>query len=743
MTKQSENYLQNHTQLYLDKTYASWLGKISGVIAGSQIEGWDRNKINQIYGDIKGYPQTFAKNYAADDDINGPLYFMKAIELWHPTKSDEQQEPSVTDMANVWKNYICNHKGFFWWGGYGVSTEHTAYDNLSAGINAPQSGSQQQNGVIISQQIGSQIFADCWGWIAPANKQQARRLAIKMASVSHDGIALDGAGFIASMVSLAYTNHPQTLNNQTSNSVPLIDLYQEALEQIPSTSLYRTVLEDVLAFYQQDTSKDWHTCYDFIASKYNYEHYTGVCHIIPNAALVAMSLLYCAEDFSQAINIANSAGWDTDCNAGNVATILGAYLGTQGIDKAWLAEFNDFVASSGAIGSWNSHSVPELVAFTHRMATLLDTKTQTQQKALQALESPDLNATFTLNKSTQALRTSSDCPHLETEYLYNNNDYLTIKLKSGNTDYGYSHSLYYQSYYQAADFDDSRYDPTFCPRIYPSATFSFTLRINANEQLDTLCATPYYQLETGEKILGQRQHINKQWQSLTLTTQPDSEPTRGHAIKTIGVLLSPELFIGDTQARVIIVDIQQFTADNHAHYTLGSQQFTYDNWSPLRQEINQFVKASGLWIIETYQQRKHIIGQALQTDSLILTGHHNWQNYTLKTTITPISGAKHYIGFRVQGMQQGYYIGFENDKIVLKINNFGWSTLAEQAFTHKHNQAYTFTIAARQNTLQIALDDTPILHAQDSTLTHGQIAYLLQQHSRCAISTLTLTTHHD
>ncbi len=61
----------------------------------------------------------------------------------------------------------------FWWGGYGVSTEHTAYLNLKHGIPAPQSGSIEQNGQIMAEQIGGQIFIDTWGFINPGNPHRA------------------------------------------------------------------------------------------------------------------------------------------------------------------------------------------------------------------------------------------------------------------------------------------------------------------------------------------------------------------------------------------------------------------------------------------------------------------------------------------------------------------------------------------------------------------------------------------
>ena len=60
--------------------------------------------------------------------------------------------------------------------------------------------------------------------------------------------------------------------------------------------------------------------------------YPGVCHIIPNAGVCALALYYGRGDFARTIELASMCGWDTDCNAGNVGTILGVAVGPQGID---------------------------------------------------------------------------------------------------------------------------------------------------------------------------------------------------------------------------------------------------------------------------------------------------------------------------------------------------------------------------------------------------------------------------
>ena len=60
--------------------------------------------------------------FAADDDSNGPLFFVRSLL--------EKKDISAEDIGNTFLNYIQEYSGFFWWGGVGVSSEHTAYENL-------------------------------------------------------------------------------------------------------------------------------------------------------------------------------------------------------------------------------------------------------------------------------------------------------------------------------------------------------------------------------------------------------------------------------------------------------------------------------------------------------------------------------------------------------------------------------------------------------------------------------------
>src|SRR5690606_27179186 len=135
--------------------------------------------------------------------------------------------------------------------GYGVSTEHTAYMNLKNGIHAPRSGSIEQNGRTVAEQIGGQIFIDVWGLIAPGRPALAAEFAEKIASVSHDGNGKYGGMFIAACIAAAF------------NSPSMEAIIEQVLAVIPSDSEYARMVRDVMRFYRENPD-NWRDGFRFV-----------------------------------------------------------------------------------------------------------------------------------------------------------------------------------------------------------------------------------------------------------------------------------------------------------------------------------------------------------------------------------------------------------------------------------------------------------------------------------------------
>src|SRR5258708_8145786 len=101
---------------------------------------------------------------------------------------------------------------------------------------------------------------------------------------------------------------------------------------VPRDACTRGVVEDRRAWHTGDNSRDWERTRALVAERYGYDKFLGNCHVIPNHALIILATLYGGNSFQDTMRIVNTAGWDTDCNAGNVGCLFGIRTGLPGID---------------------------------------------------------------------------------------------------------------------------------------------------------------------------------------------------------------------------------------------------------------------------------------------------------------------------------------------------------------------------------------------------------------------------
>ncbi|KAI8963563.1 ADP-ribosylglycohydrolase [Daldinia sp. FL1419] len=377
---------------YLERVYAGVLGKIIGVYMGRPFEGWTHQRILSELGHVRYYVNNKLglPIVVTDDDISGTFTFIKALEehynpIHNRVQSQETHDGSEDNMditegqetpeaseapgtpdtlaspessqecpisaeqvGKTWLNNVIKNRTVFWWGGNGMSTEHTAFLNLRKGIKAPHSGSIQTNGRTIAEQIGAQIFIDGFAMAAPGNPALAVQLAGAAASVSHDGEALYAAQLWAAMEAEAFI------------SKDVDHLLDTGLKFIPSDSLIATLIEDVRTWCEDDD--DWMYTRQRIEKKYGYDKFPGICHVVPNHGIMIMSLIYAGNDFAEAMHVVNTCGWDTDCNSGNIGCLVAIMHGLTALDPKengigevcdWRGPLADRVLISSADGGYS------------------------------------------------------------------------------------------------------------------------------------------------------------------------------------------------------------------------------------------------------------------------------------------------------------------------------------------------------------------------------------------------------
>jgi len=311
----SSDYLSSDE--YAQRVYAGVLGKIIGVYLGRPVEGWSNERIERELGEVNYYvhERLNAPLIVTDDDISGTFTFVRAL-------AENGNDPNLTaaQIGDWWLNTIIEGRTILWWGGMAMSTEHTAYLRLKAGMKAPDSGSIATNGTLVAEQIGAQICIDGWGMVSPGDPEQAAHFAGLAASVSHDGEAKYGAQVVAALAAQAFVE--RDLNK----------LLDAAAGLIPKDCVIYRLIGDVREWAGAN-GDDWRVTLKKIQENYGYDKFGGNCHMVPNHAVILLGLLHGNDDFQRSLMIANTAGWDTDCNSGNVGCLLGIKNGLAGVDN--------------------------------------------------------------------------------------------------------------------------------------------------------------------------------------------------------------------------------------------------------------------------------------------------------------------------------------------------------------------------------------------------------------------------
>lgn len=656
-----------------------------GIRLGAPLEPavWTEDSIYKTYGDIKGYVKDY-KNFAADDDVNGPVYFLRAL------YDNEGKEITAKDIGRAWLNYARENLGMFWWGGYGVSTEHTAYLNLKHGIDAPESGSMKRNGKAIAEQIGGQIFIDTWGLVNPCNPKEAARYGEMAASVSHDGEGIYGARFMCACISKAF--EADTID----------EVIEAGLNQIPKDSEYYKVCESVIDFYNKNPD-DFRACFRMLENNWGYDKYKGVCHIIPNAGVCILALLYGKGDFTRTVEIAVMCGWDTDCNAGNVGTILGVFCGLESIPAHYRIPINDCVVLSGISGYINILDIP---SYAKEIAAL--------GYKLQGLEIPDnlkqnfgeIHFDFSLDGSTHGLRTSH--PHLcrishSKEKSIDGNK-GTLKALIDGIGLGENSRVFYKPFYGREDFDDERYSPVFSPKAYPGQTVKLKLLMEryAGSHLELI---PYLRTFSNKNILrlGHKQYEENNWFNLEFTL-PDTE---GDMIDEIGIIVEGVEFTDEKTYGAIYID--EFSITGKSKYTIdmSKQKAEFNTVTP-------FSVDRGYWEIE--EKFLH----ALAYDKAFAYGGNFYENnYIVTANIRPECGKSHVLIARAKGAMMGYAAGFAEDKVCIYKNNYGYEVIKEAHYPWIQGKEYKLSFRVEDDNLSLYVNEELILETEDSDYEHG------------------------
>ncbi|KGM46154.1 ADP-ribosylglycohydrolase family protein [Neobacillus niacini] len=671
---------------YSELTYAGVLGKMIGVYLGRPVEGWAYEKIQAEFDEINYYvhQECGVPLVVADDDLSGTFGFFKAL------KDYDYKELTAEKFGDTWLNYIIEDKTVLWWGGLGRSTEHTAFLRLKNGIKAPLSGSIEMNGSTLAEQIGAQIFIDAIAMACPNDPDRAVELIKASASVSHDGMAVEAACLLGAMEAMAFEE--KDINK----------LLDKGLTYIENPFLLNAIQEtrDVCS-----REKDWRKVREFLDRKYGYKQFPGTCHIVPNHLMLLTALILGEDDFQKSIMIAASAGWDTDCNAGNVGCLNGIRLGLEGISAG--PDFRDPVrdllyvvsADGGSVVTDAVKETHKIIEASHRL------KGETYLRE-------EKNYTFDFKGSTQGFDL---CPYSKnhTKYtrVYNSNelsDENGLLLECKGIAKGLSLHVSTPVF---LEFDKLavNFATTASPTLYASQKVTSVIQHFNEDEVQIKQYVLYYDIHNEIKRLESEPLPLKKGENKIEWVVPDTE---GMSIFRLGYeILSEKQFDG----RIMIKEIDWNEAPSH-FYQKGMLMTSIWNTNPF-------------WLSAWSSSAKHFAADFKYTycishhekNGVATIGTQCWKDYSVESALELSLHTSAGLILRSNGHRRYYaakFVGGKHLDIICK-KDHNEIILGSIPFEYKQDKLYKMEFSAYGNRFFVTVDGQVLIEVNDPNHTYS------------------------
>lgn len=639
---------------------------------GRPFENWEKKRIQEKWGMITRYvnEDQNVPLVVADDDISGTLTFVRAL-----SDSGLYEKTPADFFGKTWLNYLIPDKTILWWGNMCHSTEHTAYIRLKQGYNSPESGSMKLNGKEVAEQIGAQIFIDGFGMVAPGRPELAVELARKAAGVSHDGEAIYAAMVTAAMVSIAFVE---------KNMETILD---QAVSFIPPDSIIARVHKDVRTWAKE--FDDWNDTFAEIEKKYGYDKFGGNCHVVPNHAVMVMAWSYGRNDFFKTMSIVNTAGWDTDCNAGNVGSVTALCAGLEHLCDTYdfRTPFADRIFIPTADGTFCVSDVLEQAMFIARTGrSIMDMPPLGKPKngAKYHFEMPGaLHGFLPATENTYAVNTPAPAEFSGKyclEFAYHSAADTPCRIET----------------HLVPNVNDI-YATVHTPVIYSGNT------INARGKMEKNSGTlrMYLSMTNGEFIY-----------SPAAKTTPDGsfdltwEPEFSGSAAALGFEYNSE----STVSGKVLIDF--ISVRGISKFASLSGDKNYYPWI-----CSMAGTRSMPFSNDRLPGMRYFIGNT--EPGIMVTGNRSWGNTHISTQFQIHSADRAGIIFHYQGLCRWTGVIFTRHNLQIVRNFYGEKTLAETDFVYQENQPMQLEIEVCKDKITVSVDGNVLLTAEDNLLESG------------------------
>jgi len=329
---------------WYDRVYGAFLARCAGCMLGQPVEGWKSPKIIGYMKDTGNYP---LNNYFRSDvsdalrakyQITEDGYLHQRPRINWGNNTDCAPEDDDTDwsilalklLEEIGTSFTPEDAGINWLNHFPMFhtavSERIGYRNLANGIDAELCGSYCNPH---RETLGAQIRADAYGYAAPGDPERAASMAWRDATLTNAKNGLYGAMLVAAMLAAAAATNDPAL------------IVQAGLAQIPTRSRLHEAISQVMNWYEVGRPVE-EVCADIHERYSEMDSYTWV-HVVGNAMIVVMALMYGALDLTKSLGLCVTMGHDTDCNCATVGSVIGIALGAGRLPPKWLVGVNNQV----------------------------------------------------------------------------------------------------------------------------------------------------------------------------------------------------------------------------------------------------------------------------------------------------------------------------------------------------------------------------------------------------------------
>lgn len=304
---QSSGTISVPVEVIKDKIRGGLLGQILGNLNGLPHE-W---KYIEEPGNVEHYTPSLPDGAVTDDDTDFEWVYICEMQ------KNRDLFLSPEQLSTLWKNRINNR---IW-----CSNQFARY-LMDLGIQPPYTGNQIIN-PWAEFNISGQFLSETFGLIAPVMPQTAAKIALNYTTVTIDGEPAQTTQLFTAMIASAF------VENDVKKILSI------GMKAIDGNSKVLQVCKDVQKWFHTHP-KDWKTTRQLLKEKYTQEggKIRDTNGFELNTGAVIAAFLYGNGDFAETLRLAFNLGWDADCNAATVGTIVGVMYGYKqmlSIENNW------------------------------------------------------------------------------------------------------------------------------------------------------------------------------------------------------------------------------------------------------------------------------------------------------------------------------------------------------------------------------------------------------------------------